>query len=173
MNKTLVSWSILAILILALLGIWWQHSFARPILCTLRGCVTTSSLAKEKTYAQSFARLTNADTPPEQSILTTLIRIHLLKAFGNTSISENEAVKYRTSVLHLTDEQTIRPIGFSSFQEYDDSVTIPFLMQEAYAKEHNLTTSDDVYASLAKQHRVVSLLFRYAWDSSKGEAVAR
>lgn len=173
MNKTFVLWVILGIITLALLGVWWQRSFALPMLCTLRGCITTSMLAKEKTYLESFAHLTNSETPSEQSVLTTLVRIHLLRVFGNTSISENEAVKYRTSVLHLTSEQTIRPIGFSSFQEYDNSVTIPFLMQEAYAKEHNLQTSDDVYTELAKQHMVVSLLFRYTWDSSKGEVVAR
>lgn len=173
MNKPLVSWIVLAVLALTLLGLWWQHSFALPMFCTLRGCITTSAFAKEKMYAQSFARLTNADTPSEESILTTLVRIHLLKTIGNTSISANEAVKYRTSVLHLTNEEAIRPIGFSSFQEYDNSVTIPFLMQEAYMKEHTIQTSDDVYTALAKQRRVISLLFHYTWDSSKGEVVAR
>lgn len=152
---------------------WWKHAFALPIFCTTRGCVTTLDWNTEKKYQQAFATITQSSSPAETAILTTLVRKHLILNIQNTQDFSNEAIKYRTDILHFTDETTIIKMGYNSFVEYDNAVTIPFLLQQSYMNEHNFKDPQEAYSNLSKNFRVFSLLFRYTWDSSKGEVVAR
>ncbi len=159
--------------ILFLLALWWKFSFGFPILCTSHGCVTTSNVSQETIYQEAFAKATGSSTPTKEALLTTLLRRHLITTRGNTRITTDDAVRYRTNILHLTDEAEVRKIGFSSLNTYDTLVTIPFLMQEAYIHEHSLKSPEDAYKKISEGVTVLSLLFDYTWDSSKGEVVLR
>lgn len=159
--------------VLFLLALWWKFSFGIPILCTSHGCVTTSNLKQETAHQEAFAKATGSATPTKEALLTTLLRRHLITTRGNTRLTADDATAYRTNILHLTDEAEVKKIGFSSFEEYDALVTIPFLMQEAYIHEHSLKSPADAYAKLSEDVTVLSLLFDYTWDSSKGEVISR
>lgn len=160
------------VLVIALLFVWWRSAFALPIFCTTRGCVTNQEWKKEKEHQAAFAQGTNSSIPNDAPILTTLVRKHLILNTQNNADMTQEAVKYRTEILHLTQEEQLKQLGFSSFAEYDQAVTIPFLLQQAYMNEHSIRTPEEAYVSLAKNFRVISLLFDYTWDTSKGEVVA-
>lgn len=166
-------YTLFTVVVVALLLLWWRSAFALPIFCTTRGCVTNQEWTKEKEYQKAFADAAHSSLPSDAPILTTLVRKHLfLNTQNNDNISE-EAVKYRTEILHLTDAVQLKQLGFTSFEEYDNAVTIPFLLQQSYMNEHSLKTPEEAYIQLAKNFRVISLLFDYTWDTSKGEVVDR
>lgn len=162
------------LLVITILGFfWWQSDFALPIFCTTRGCVTTLEWNLERVHQVAFAQATRSNIVSEEAILTTLVRRHLIMNAGNAAANIQEAIQYRTNILHLTDESQVRHIGFDSFTQYDERVTIPFLLQESYIKQHSFKSSQEAYAAISQNFSVISLLFGYTWDSSKGEVVAR
>lgn len=158
---------------ISLLFFWWRADFALPIFCTTRGCVSTAQRDRERTYQQEFANAANTSSPSEEAILTSLVRRHLILHTQNSTNDRQQAVRYRTDILHLTDISAIQQVGFSSFEEYDDLVTIPFLLQQAYMSEHSLQTPEEAYIDLSEHFRVVPLIFGYTWDTSKGEVKAK
>lgn len=165
--------SVFLIVTLFLFLSWWKHDFALPLFCTTRGCVTSIELEKEKKYHASFSNMVQSEPPTESAVLTTLVRKHLILNMHNSQDFSQEAIKYRTDVLHLTDEEHVKKLGFNSFLEYDNEVTIPFLLQQAYLYEHGFGNPRETYINLSKNYSVFSLLFKYTWDSSIGEVVAR
>ncbi len=168
-----IVYTIFIVLVVGLLLLWGRSSFALPIFCSTHGCVTNQEWKKEQAYQAAFAQGAHSSIPSDAPILTTLVRKHLImNTQGNKDMSK-EAVQYRTEILHFTDEAQLPQIGFHSFVEYDNAVTIPFLLQQAYMNEHGIKTPEEAYVQLAKDFRVVSLLFDYTWDTSKGEVVAR
>jgi hypothetical protein len=168
-----IIYTLFVVLIIALAFLWWRSAFALPIFCTTRGCVTNQEWNKEKEHQSAFADAANSSLPSDAPILTTLVRKHLILTTQNDTDMSQEAAKYRTEVLHFTEEEQLKQLGYRSFEEYDGAVTIPFLLQQAYMTEHSLKTPEEVYVNLSKNFRVVSLLFHYTWDRSKGEVVAR
>lgn len=164
---------LLCVLAVTLLLLWWSIGFALPIFCTTRGCVTTNEWSKGKEYHHAFANVAHSSAPSETAILTTLVRKHLITNAQKSGATEEDAVKYRTDVLHLTSVEHIQQLGFSSFAEYDRSVTVPFLLQQAYMNEHGIKDPKEAYIALSQDFRVVSLLFHYTWDTSKGEVRER
>lgn len=164
---------IFSLVLAALLVFWWKSDFAMPLFCTTRGCVTTTGLQQERNYQMLFSTATNSTQPTEQTILTTLVRLFLIKNIPGKSVSLEDAKNYREDVLHLTDESHIKQLGFASFNEYDNAVTIPFLLQQSYMNEHGFKSPPQAYAAISKNISVFSLMFDYTWDSSKGEVVVR
>lgn len=153
---------------------WWGGSLSFPIICNTRGCVTHKQLVRERAYAQAFAEATNAANPAEEAVLTTLWRRHLITSNeANIAISAKDAVAYRQSILHFTDEEKLRELGFSSFAEYDEKVTIPFLMQAAYMRDQNIEESKDAYKKLSENMIIVSLLPNYTWSKETAQMVGR
>jgi len=169
--KVLVS--IFLAVVTLLIVLWWKSAFALPIFCTTRGCVTTIEWNAEKNRQSSFATIVQSSPPSETTILTTLVRRHLLSNLQKPGNIAEEAIKYRTNVLHLTQEPSIQQLGFESFSQYDTAVTIPFLLQQAYINEHKFQSPADAYIELSKHSYVLSLLFQYKWDGSKGEVIVR
>ncbi|MEK7499612.1 MAG: hypothetical protein AAB649_03330 [Patescibacteria group bacterium] len=165
--------SVVLFIALLLVTFWWKHAFAFPIFCTTRGCVTNIDRNTEKKHQDAFATITNSALPTEIVVLTTLVRRHLLANMQNTNNFSQEAIKYRTDVLLFTDEVMVKKMGYDSFVEYDEEVTVPFLLQQSYMNEHSLKDPQEAYISLSKNYRVISLLFRYTWDRSTAEVVAR
>lgn len=153
---------------------WWGESFSFPILCNTRGCVTHRQLVQERVYATAFAQETDSSEPAEEAMLTTLWRRHLISSNkANIAISAKDAVAYRQSILHFTDEEKLQDLGFSSFAEYDEKVTIPFLMQAAYMEDNNIEETKDAYKELSKKMLIVSLLPKYTWDKETAQIVGR
>ncbi|MDA1168803.1 MAG: hypothetical protein O3A36_00505 [bacterium] len=165
--------SVLLLIASFLILFWWKHAFALPIFCSTRGCVTTIDRNAEKKHQKAFATVTQSSPPTETTILTTLVRRHLILHLPNTQDFSQEAISYRTDILHFTDEAAIKEMGFDSFTEYDNAVTIPFLLQQSYMNEHGFKDPQEAYKNLSKNYHVLSLLFGYTWDSSKGEVVPR
>ncbi len=153
---------------------WWGNSFSYPIVCNTRGCVTHQQLVRERAWAKSFAEETDADAPSEEMILTTLVRRHLIMNHKTaTPISAKDAVAYRQSILRFTDEEKLRELGFESFAQYDEHVTIPFLTQTAYMQEEGIEEPQDVYAKLSEHMLIVSLLPNFKWDNATGQMIQR
>ncbi len=168
-----IIYALFAVVVTTLLFLWWRSEFALPIFCTTRGCVTNAELQKETAYQLAFAQAAHSAAPTKNAVMTTLVRKHLILTTQNNTATTEDAIKYRTDILHLTDEEHLKQLGFTSFEEYDREVTIPFLLQQTYMNEHSLKNPEEAYSMLSTNFRVVSLLFDYTWDSSKGEAVAR
>ncbi|HLC48923.1 MAG TPA: hypothetical protein VJI96_00870 [Candidatus Andersenbacteria bacterium] len=161
------------LVIFVLVFFWWKSDFALPLFCTTRGCVTTTGLEQERAYQQLFTTATNSTPPSEAAILTTLVRLFLIKNIPGTTVSPQDAQKYREDVLHLTDPSSVQQIGFASFDEYDNAATIPFLLQQSYMNKHGFKSPREAFTAISQNISVISLLFDYTWDSSKGEVAAR
>lgn len=162
-----------ALALTVLLFFWWRSDFALPLFCTTRGCVTTTGLEQERKYQELFSTATTSNPPSEQAVLTTLVRLFLIQNIPGAHVSPQDAQKYRTDILHLTDVSSIQQLGFASFDEYDNAVTIPFLLQQSYMNEHGLESPTQAYAAISKQISVVSFMKNYTWDGSRGEVAAR
>ncbi|HSX24728.1 MAG TPA: hypothetical protein VLG69_02055 [Candidatus Andersenbacteria bacterium] len=145
-------------------------SFPWPIACSLRGCITSKDWALQRSYDTAFAQKTSKMIPSESSTLTTILRRHLIShANLQSSITPQDAVKYRTAILHTTDIATIRPLGMSSFDQYDTTIILPFLQQEALMKQNNIPDTEILYKNLAHQRPIFLLLFHYHWNTDRGE----
>ncbi len=121
-------WKILALfgLIVASLSAAYA-SFGFPIACGSYGCIRQTDVAAQKAYDSAFARSINARDVSEQATLTTLMRRYLIAhASVSVSISATDAARYRTNILYTTDVATVEKLGFSSLEEYDTVVLIPF-----------------------------------------------
>lgn len=149
-------------------------SFGTPIACGSYGCIRASDLHKQQVYTAAFAQATNGQVPREAQVLTTLLRRYLLThSLMPSAVSLEDARAYRTDVLHTTNITTIQELGFSSFDEYDEFVVIPFLQQEALMKQRHLDTPDALYAQLAQEHVILFLKPDYHWNKSTGEVVVK
>ncbi len=149
---------------------WLVSSLPWPIACSSHGCITSKEWASQRSYDIAFAQKTAKVSPSNASTLTTLLRRHLIThATLQSPISPQDAVRYRTAILHDTDLATITPLGMSSFEQYDSTIVLPFLQQEALMQQTNISDTQTLYKNLAKQHPILLLLFHYHWNTDSGE----
>ncbi len=149
-------------------------SFGIPLACGSNGCIRKHDFTQQRTYDIAFARSINAQPPSEVSTLTTMIRRYLLThAMRSSSISSADAARYRSDVLHIAYIADITNLGYSSAEEYDRLVVIPFLTQEALIKERHTDNPSALYKQLAQEQYIVLFKSRYTWDRKIGEVVAR
>lgn len=149
-------------------------SYGRPVACGSHGCVRSSDLEQQKRYDAAFARSTNSSIPSQQTSLTTTIRRYfVLHAKNMVQISLADALRYREDVLQMKDEEAIKKLGFTSLEEYDRHVVIPYLTQEALLKTRSLSTTDALYRQLAAEQRIILFAQGYRWDPSTAQVVAK
>jgi hypothetical protein len=172
MNK---HWKILSVLagsIAILIAIYLY--FGIPIACGTHGCIRDIDFRKQHLYDVAFAHSTNSHEPSTQATLTTLMRRYLLTHISSAySIPLGDAAKYRDDVLHITDSRIVNTLGFSSLQEYDQAVLVPFLTQEALMKERHTDTPAALYRQLAEEQLLILLKPGYTWEKQTGEVIAK
>ncbi|MCE9643524.1 MAG: hypothetical protein K8Q97_04430 [Candidatus Andersenbacteria bacterium] len=186
MNRLKVISTSIIIILIAFISIWAYtlsfsnptHSISKafpwPIACSTRGCITSQEWSHQRAYDIAFAAATGKTMPSDAATLTTIIRRHLIThAEIQSPISLQDAVRYRTAILHTTDISTLRPLGITSFADYDSNIILPFLEQEALMKQRNITNTDDLYKDLAHQRTIILLLFHYHWNIDRGEVEAK
>lgn len=145
-----------------------------PLACTTHGCVWPREIQKQTIYDAAFATATQSSQPTQEATLTSVFRRHLLSfGTGVPVISKEDATRYREDVLHYTDTAELSRIGFASFDEYDTTVVVPFLKQEALMKQKNLTNVQDLYKDISGNHWIIFFDLRHKWDKNTGEVVAR
>lgn len=172
--------------LIAVIGIWiytlsfsnpshgLSKAFPWPIACSTRGCITSQEWSHQRAYDVAFAAATGKLMPSDAATLTTIMRRHLIAhAAIQSPISLQDAVRYRTAILHTTDIATLRPLGITSFADYDSNIILPFLEQEALMKQRNITNIDDLYKDLAHKRTIFLLLFHYRWNIDRGEVEAK
>src|SRR5688572_27687675 len=124
-------------------------SFGVPVACGSHGCIRNTDLVAQMAYTAAFARATNAQEPTEREALTTLMRRYLVThAALSSSVSKEDASRYREDILHINDATLIQKIGFSSAELYDELVLVPFLSQEALMKQRGITDPSLLYTQL-------------------------
>lgn len=149
-------------------------SFGIPLACGWYGCIRNTDLMRQRTYNSAFARSTNSIVSSDQATLTTLMRRYALAHTSVPySITPADAARYRTDVLHTTDVAAAKQLGFSSLQEYDQFVLIPFLTQEALMKARNIDNASALYKELAQEQPIFLFTQKYRWDRQTGEVVAK
>lgn len=149
-------------------------SFGIPIACGSHGCIRATDATAQHRYDSAFARSTNGQEPSEQAVLTTLVRRYLLAHAATTSsVSLNDAAQYRTEILHATDPKILKKLGFSSFEEYDKLVLVPFLQQDSLMKERHADNPSVLYARLAQEQSIFFFKKGYRWNKATGEVVAK
>jgi hypothetical protein len=147
--------------------------FYWPIACSTRGCVTSHEWVMQRSYDIAFAKKTGKTFPSDASTLTTILRRHLIThAQLQSPISTQDAVRYRTAILHTTDLSLLEPLGITSFAQYDTEIILPFLEQEALMKQKNISNTETLYKDLAGQRKIFLLLFHYHFNTNRGEAEA-
>ena len=182
MNRLKIISAVIIAILLALISIWvytlsfsnpthvLSKTFPWPIACSTRGCITSQEWSRQRAYDIAFATATGKPMPSDAATLTTIMRRHLIAhATIQSPISLQDAVRYRTAILHTTDIATLRPLGITSFPDYDSNIILPFLEQEALMKQRNITNTDDLYKDLAHQRTIFLLLFHYHWNIDRGE----
>ncbi len=149
-------------------------SFGVPIACGSHGCIREADATAQHEYDSAFARSTNGHAPSEQATLTTLVRRYLLTHAATTSsVSLEDAEKYRADILHTTDQEVVKKLGFSSFEEYDKLVLIPFLLQESLMQERHIENPSALYVKLAQEQSILVFKKEYKWNKATGEVVAK
>ncbi len=149
-------------------------SFGIPIACGSNGCIRNAEAISQEMHDRAFARSTNGHEPNMKEILTTVVRRYLLAHASITSIiSISDAARYRTEVLHATDISALEKLGFSSFEEYDKLVLIPFLQQQALMKQRRIESPSALYAQLAQEQSIFLFKNGYRWNTATGEVVAK
>lgn len=148
--------------------------FGIPIACGSHGCIRDTDFQKQRVYDVAFARSTNSREPSIQATLTTLMRRYLLTHVSSTfAVSLIDTEKYRKDVLHITDSQIVKSLGFLSLQEYDQAILIPFLTQEALITERHTDGPVALYQQLAQEQFLILMKPGYTWEKQLGEVVAK
>lgn len=140
-----------------------------PVVCSTRGCITTWSWARQQTATEVFAKLSGREQPSTLQSLTTLVRQHLAH-FGQlkSPITLAAAQRYRTEILHATEDQKIQEATGLTLAAYDELVIMPFLEQESLRQQRRAESVEDLYAQLAGERWIVALPWHLTW--SKQEA---
>lgn len=174
MRTLAITSGVIALTVAILLGAWIYAFKLWPIACSTRGCITKAEWVQQRAYDIAFAQATRKDQPSDTTTLTTVIRRHLIShAVLQSPVSSQDAVRYRTAILHTTDIATLKPLGITSFSIYDSQIILPFLQQEALMKQKNITNTEVLYKELASQRKIFLLLFHYRWNIDRGEVEAK
>lgn len=189
-RKRLLIGTILLLLVIGLVGIgglWlWVLASSEPltarpaawlpwpIVCSTRGCVTTSSWAAQQRISEAFATTTQTSLPTPVESLTTVTRRHLVQnAFLQSPVTRADARRYREEILNLKNEDKLREAVDVSLEEYDQQVIVPFLQQEALRQQYKVETVDELYTQLSQQRKIFALLFDFKWNTNGGRIEAR
>jgi hypothetical protein len=157
------------VLLMLLLGVWL---FTLPIACGKGWCITKADVNQYKEYDKTFSTAAGSAASSYETILTSRIRNSLLlHAPSLPSITQEDAARYRTEILRLTEEKDVERIGFSSLSAYDTAVIIPFLTQEALMKKFKVSDPALLYAQLAQNQSVVLLLKGYTWNTESAQVI--
>lgn len=147
----------------------YQHSLSEsglwPIICSTRGCVTTSGWHKHYRSRLVFAKETRELAPTPEEALTTLARQHLVdKALGSSPVTLASAKRYREEVLQAKDAgQVLKATGLT-LDEYDKQVILPLLKQEVLRQQLNSSTLDEMFKELAQERSLWVLPRGLVWD---------
>jgi hypothetical protein len=148
-------------------GLW-------PIICSTKGCVTTSGWHKHYQSLSFFNQATENDAPNPEEALTTLARQHLVnKAMSNWPVSIREARRYREEVLQVKDEQKILATTGMSVGDYDKYVILPLLKQEVLKEQKNIQEIDELYKQLSNERKMWVLPRGLIWDKETATVVKR
>lgn len=152
----------------------YQHKLSEsglwPIICSTRGCVTTSGWHKHYRARLVFARETKQSTPTPEEALTTLSRQHLVdKALGDSSITLGSARRYREEVLQAKDEQKIVKATGLSLNDYDSLVILPLLKQEMLRQRMKSETLEKMFEQLSMERRLWVLPRGLVWDKERAQ----
>lgn len=156
----------------------YQHQLSEPglwpIICSTRGCVTTSGWHKHYRSRLVFAKAAAQTAPTPEEALTTLARQYLVnKALVNSPITVGDARRYREEVLQAKDaEQILKTTGLT-LDEYDKLVVLPLLKQEVLRKRKNSSSLEELFKTLAKERRVWVLPRGLVWDQATVSVVRK
>jgi hypothetical protein len=170
--------SIVAVLLLLLIALWvWvlatldplenplsSHA-PMPIVCTLRGCLTTLTWHNHQLAREKFAHSIGTNPPTSAETLTTIIRQELAQlATVGSSITDADARRYREEILNLSSEEQIENSTGLTSTQYDKSVIVPYLQQQNLIEQRDVKTPDELFKQLALQRWVLVLPFNLRWD---------
>lgn len=152
----------------------YQHNLSEsglwPIICSSRGCVTTSGWHKHYRARLVFARETKQSMPTPEEALTTLARQHLVdKALGDSSITLGSARRYREEVLQAKDEEKIMKATGLNLNDYDSMVILPLLKQEMLRQRMKGETLEKMFEQLAAERKLWVLPRGLVWDKETAE----
>lgn len=148
--------------------------FPWPIACSLRGCITTSAWYTHMQVRTAFAEASGQAMPSTTHALTTLVRQHLVRnAFLRVPVGEEDAVRYREEVLNVHDAAAVLDATGLTMDDYDASVTLPLLQQEALRQERRVETLEELFALLADERPLIVFARTLKWDSQSATVVER
>lgn len=152
---------------LSRVGLW-------PLICSSRGCVTTSGWYKHYKARIVFAEAAGMDAPSPEETLTTLARQHLVnKAIVSWPVTMREAKRYREEVLQIRDEVKILETTGMSLDDYDKFVILPLLKQEVLKEQMEIAEFDELFRKLAEKHKLWVLPRGLMWDKETATVVKR
>ncbi|MDP3997466.1 MAG: hypothetical protein U1C49_03280 [Candidatus Andersenbacteria bacterium] len=187
MRWLLITGLVILVFLLLLLGGWaWvlagsdpagnvlAEYFPWPVVCTTRGCVSSTRWLKEEKIQQTFAEKTGQEIPTAADALNTLARQHLTHyAQLRQNVTLADAERYRTEILNVSQENQIKDTTGLILDDYDNYVLLPYLEQESLRQQRSAETPDDLYQQLAKERLVVVLPFHLKWDRQEGRVIQR
>jgi len=148
-------------------GLW-------PVICSTRGCVTTSGWHKHYQARVLFAEAAKQEVPSPEEALTTLARQHLVdRAMTNWSVTKGDARRYREEVLQTKDEVKILESTGLAVADYDKFVILPLLKQEVLREQMKVDDFDEMFKRLAQERRVWALPRGLIWDKESATVVRR
>jgi len=152
----------------------YQHQLSEsglwPIICSTRGCVTTSGWHKHYRARQVFARETGQTAPTPEEALTTLARQYLVdKALGDSPVTLASARRYREEVLQAKDEDKILKATGLNLDDYDELVILPLLKQEVLRQRKKSANLEEMFGQLAKERKLWVLPVGLVWDKETAE----
>jgi hypothetical protein len=148
--------------------------FPWPVVCSLRGCITTTAWQQHWVARRAFAEAAGETPPAPLEALTTLARQHLVRhSFLRVPVEQQDAVRYREEVLGLRDEAAVREATGLTLNEYDTAVLLPLLQQEAVRQERTIESLDELFATLARERLLVALPWHLKWNREAARVEVR
>lgn len=166
-------WTLLWISIILSRDIY-QHQLSEsglwPIICSTRGCVTTSGWHKHYRARLVFAQETEQTTPTPEEALTTLARQHLVdKELSDSPVTISNARRYREEVLQVRDGDKILKTTGLSLDNYDRLVILPLLKQEVLRQRRKDASLDEMYKGIAGKRGLWVLPRGLVWDEAEAK----
>lgn len=143
---------------------------AWPVACSSRGCITTLDWQQNLQARKMFSQVLEESPPTATQALTTTIRHHLVKhALLSSSVTLEDARRYRKEILHLDDEKLVKETSGLTLDEYDKMVLMPLLRQEALRQQYHVESFDDLFKQLARDRRIVVLPLGLTWNREEAK----
>lgn len=150
------------------------HVLPWPVVCTTRGCITSRAWVRQQQLVEAFVGAVGQPVPAPEEALTTLVRQHLVdRMLVQEVVKPEDATRYRKDVLHLKDETITRQLSTLTLEDFDRSIVLPFLKQEALRQQLKLTTNENIFVYLSAARTVVVLPYNLVWNTDQGKIVKR